>query len=529
MPGLRDLAIGAIYLTLYMTADLAAAAHRFADLAAHPWNAAPAISFAIAARHGRNGLWFAVAAPLLAGLIDGGFLATPLSAILRIAAETAGAALGLALLHPRNSAPVWSLKRRRGVLRFLTAASAASALTTIILAIPPFQNAGSLEAALLLFLFNLVAILSIAPLILIYDKSWRHIRFQTLLSGEIILQTGALTLIAWEVFGQFVNAEIHFFYLLFLPFAWIATRHGQTGAALALGAIYVAPVLTDLLYGHESAMIVEMQIRLGVLAVTSLLFGAMTAERRDAEMRMQERQTELAHFQRLNVGWEMASALAHELNQPLTAAMNLTQAALRLLKSPSPDIERAANVMSMSVDRVERVGQIIHGLRDFMRKGELTLSANAMSDMADDAIRLVSAEANAAGVAIQSSGMSALPEVMADKTQIVQVLINLLRNAIQSLTLSKTQHPQITVAGRIDMDMIEISVADNGPGMPKDVMDHLFEPFVTTKVAGMGLGLSISKSILEAHEGRLWAENAPTSGAIFRFTLPLAKRDLEDA
>ncbi|CAA6603228.1 putative Two-component sensor histidine kinase [Rhodospirillaceae bacterium LM-1] len=529
MPRLRDPVIVAAYLALYMTADMAAAAHLFADLLAHPWNAAPAISFAIAVRHGRKWLWFAFVAPLLAGLIDGGFLAAPLSAILRAAAETAGAALGVILLHPRNSALVCSLKRRRGVFRFLTAACAASALTSIILAIPPFLETNSIEPATLLFLFHLVAILSIAPLVLVYDKSWRHVRFQALLTGEIILQTGALALIAWEVFGRFVNEEIHFFYLLFLPFAWIATRHGQIGAALALGAIYVAPVLTDLLFGHNDTMIVEMQIRLGVLAVTSLLFGAMTAERRDAEMRMLERQTELAHFQRLNVGWEMASALAHELNQPLTAAMNLTQAALRLLKTPSPDIERAANVMSMSVDRVERVGQIIHGLRDFMRKGELTLAANAMSDMADDAIRLVSAEANAAGVAILSSGMSALPEVMADKTQIVQVLINLLRNAIQSLTLSKTPHPQITVAGRIDIDMIEISVADSGPGMPNEVMDHLFEPFVTTKVAGMGLGLSISKSILEAHEGRLWAENAPTGGAIFRFTLPLAKRDLENA
>jgi two-component system sensor kinase FixL len=163
----------------------------------------------------------------------------------------------------------------------------------------------------------------------------------------------------------------------------------------------------------------------------------MVDERRRQETLMAERQLELAHFQRLNVGWEMASALAHELNQPLTAAMNLSQAALRFLTAPSPDLDKTASTLRLSIDRIERVGQIIHGLRDFMRKGELTLSRNLPADMATDALQLVQAEAKAAGISLQAAGLAALPPVLADKTQIVQVLVNLLRNAVQALSQAK--------------------------------------------------------------------------------------------
>jgi C4-dicarboxylate-specific signal transduction histidine kinase len=346
---------------------------------------------------------------------------------------------------------------------------------------------------------------------------------------ETLLQGAALVIIAWEVFGRFANEEVHFFYLLFLPFAWIATRHGQHGSALALAVIYLAPVVSDRLVGHREPAIVELQIRLGVLAMTSLLFGALASERRSSEARVLARQTEIAHFQRLNVGWEMASALAHELNQPLTAAMNYTQAAQRLIGRPEPDLARAASVMTKSVEQIERVGQTIHGLRAFMRKGELRLAAMAAGDMVEDALRLVVGEASEAGVSLHAAGFQSLPAVTADKTQLVQVLVNLVRNSVQSLAGARGENPTVLVSGRPVDGVVEISVTDNGPGLQPEILARLFEPFVTTKEAGMGLGLSISKSIIEAHDGRLWAENLPHGGAAFHFTLPLAEKDQADA
>ncbi len=526
MSWIRRAIAGLAYLALYLAADLLAVGHQGEGLSLQPWNAAAAFSIGFAARYGYSWLPLTFAAPLLAGLIDASLVAQPLHLFLRSSAETAASAIACLLLRPPIDRPS-DLKRLKGVFVFFAADVAASLIVALSLTIAemltveltPLQGIDLLSG---LFLSHLVAIGSIVPALLIHRLPRSMPRLGFPLSGEILLQVGALSIIAWEVFGSFVNAEIHFFYLLFLPFAWIATRHGQKGAALALFAIYLAPLLTDLIFGHKDQVIVELQIRLLVLAMTSLLLGAMVSERRLAEIEIQARQTELAHFQRLNVGWEMASALAHEINQPLTAAMNLTQAALRLLKSPSPDLEKTANVMRMSVDKIERIGQIIHGLRDFMRKGELKLARNSMQGMVDDALRLVVGEANAAGIVLQGAGLQTLPPVMADKTQIVQVLINLTRNAVQSLLLAKTPNPMVVVSGHLESNVVEMTVTDNGPGLSPEVMERLFEPFVTTKSAGMGLGLSISKSILEAHEGRLWAENAPTGGAVFHFTLPLA-------
>ncbi|MBF0355467.1 MAG: MASE1 domain-containing protein [Alphaproteobacteria bacterium] len=527
MTWLRRALIGFAYLLLYLAADQLAPTHLEGGNSLQAWNAAPALSFGFAARFGPFWLPLTFAAPLLSCLLDGSLLSLPLPSLLNAMAQAAGAAIACFTLRPRIDQPS-QIKRLKGVFLFFSATVAAS----LVLALAQgsgemLRQATDTKPVLALaggaFLAHLVAIGSLAPLFLVLKRQKGRVRFHISISAEIVLQALALTVIAWEVFGQFINAEIHFFYLLFLPFAWIATRHGQKGAALALFAIYLAPLITDILFGHSDHVIVEMQIRMLVLAVTSLLLGAMVSEKRLAEIEMQARQTELAHFQRMNIGWEMASALAHEINQPLTAAMNLTQAALRLLKSPSPDLERTQSVMRMSVDKIERVGQIIHGLRDFMRKGEMTLSRNAMSDLADEALRLVEAEANAAGISLKSLGLQGLPPIIANKTQIEQVLINLTRNAVQSLSLAKTPDPVVLVSGKLEGDVVQISVSDNGPGLSAEVLGRLFEPFVTTKPSGMGLGLSICKSILEAHEGRLWAENVPQGGAIFHFTLPLAE------
>lgn len=524
-------AIGAGYLLLTLAAEWAALPHGSAGVPVLPWNAAPAFAFALAARLGERWLPLIFVASLLAGLVEGGLRHGTAGILIQASAETLAAAVAAALLRSRRARP--DLERLRGVFALFAASTAFSAVAasaegTIALwsGTDPWKSA---DIAGQVFLAHLVALLAIAPLFIGFPFPGRGPKDAVLPSVESLLQAMALAVIAWEVFGRFANQELHFFYLLFLPFTWIATRHGQPGSASALAAIYLAPMVTDRLFGHHDQSIIELQIRLAVLAVTSLLLGALASERKLSGERLLARQAEITHFQRLNVGWEMASALAHELNQPLTAAMNYTQAALRLIMAPEPDMQAVGRIMAKSVDQIERVGQTIHGLRDFMRKGELRLTVNGVGDAAEEAIRLVLAEANAAGIALRPVGLSALPPVMADKTQIVQVLVNLIRNAIQSLAAAGTRNAVVTVSGKAVDDSVEVDVADNGPGLHPSVEARLFEPFVTTKEAGMGLGLSISKSILEAHEGRLWGENAPHGGAVFHFTLPKATKGTPDA
>lgn len=528
--GWHQAGVGAVYVLLYLMAELAALPHAPDGLPVLPWNAAPAISFALVVRLGWKWLPVVFVAPLLAEAAGCGFCGGPGAVLLRAAAETAACALASPLLRtPRTG---HDLERPRAVF-VLFAASLLFAMLAALAMGGPVSWAGlgfwkAADVFAQVFLAHLVVVLAVAPLLIGFRPPgrWPEGRFLPLAEG--LLQAAALAVIAWEVFGQFVNQELHFFYLLFLPFTWISTRHGQPGSVLALAAIYLAPVVSDRLFGHHEHAIVELQIRLLVLAVTSLLLGALVSERKLSGARMLARQAEITHFQRLNVGWEMASALAHELNQPLTSAMNYTQAALRLITSPTPDMDAVGRIMAKSVDQIERVGQTIHGLRDFMRKGELRLVVNSLGDVAEEALRLVQAEANAAGVSLRLAGLSALPPVMADKTQIVQVLVNLVRNSIQALAVTETRNATVIVSGRAVDGAVEVDVADNGPGLHPTVAARLFEPFVTTKEAGMGLGLSISKSILEAHEGRLWGENAPHGGAVFRFTLPLANKGNPD-
>lgn len=517
------------YLALYVMADQAALAPQGVVFFLSPWDAAPALSFAFALRYGLPWLPAFFLAPLISHLLDASLVLAPDACVLRALCETA-AIIAAPLLAGRGLQASLQLNCVKSAAVFmgvgivaallLTAASFAQALY----AAPPLD--WTLQTAFELFTARLVAILCIAPLILAFPgASWfKKLGNMSLPRfGEALLQAGTLLATAWEVFGRFLESKVHFFYLLFLPIAWIASRHGQIGAGLALWVAFLVPMLTGAFFGQEAQAILGIHIRLGVLAVTSLILAALVAERRLAEARTQARQAELAHFQRVNVGWEMASALAHELSQPLTAAMNLAQASQRLLQSASPDPKRAAEIIGVAIDKIERAGEIIHGLREFMRKGKLELIPNDMRDILDDALRLASAEIHSSGAVVHTPPLVAYPKVRADKTQMVQVLINLIRNALQAMAQAKAPSPKIAVSIVDRNDMIEVVISDNGPGLPTEVMDRLFEPFVTTKASGMGLGLSISKSIMEAHNGRLWAENIEPEGAAFHVLLPVAE------
>ncbi len=522
-------AVAGVFMATYAAVALAARPHGGAELPFLPWNAGAALSFALLARFGLRWVPAAFLASIMASALRSGAADLTFAPVMQAAAETLSCAAGAAVLR-QSSGEVPTFRRVRHVVRFFVAV----AITSILLAVPALLETASggvgVHGEIITFgrhaLATATALLMLGPLLLIGDCLRIGPDRGAVLSIETAMQAAALAVIAWEVFGRFVNEEIHFFYLLFLPLGWIATRHGQPGAVLALAVVYLAPLVSDWFVPHREQAIIELQIRLGVLASTMLLLGAVVSDRRQTQMSMLERQAELAHVQRLNVGWEMASALSHEVNQPLTAAMNYTQASLRLLSMPTPDLERTAAVMRKSLEQIERAGQIIHGLRDFMNKGELRLAQTSLAETIEDATRLVSAEANAAGIRLDVRESASLPYVMADKTQLVQILVNLLRNSIQALAAAHTPGGAVAVTSRVSEGKIVIVVSDNGPGIDPDVKERLFEPFVTTKSSGMGLGLSISRSIAEAHQGSLSVASPPTGGTAFRIVLPAAGKVL---
>ena len=244
-------------------------------------------------------------------------------------------------------------------------------------------------------------------------------------------------------------------------------------------------------------------------------------ERQITERRLQDLQGELIHVGRVTALGEMASALAHELNQPLTAAANFMKGCLRLLDREPVDQARLRDMIGQAGDQALRAGQIIRRLRDFLAKGEADRSIESLPRLVEEAGALAMIGAGDRGIRLSFRFDPAVDKVLADKVQIQQVMLNLIRNAIEAMEDATRRDLMVGAVPAADQ-MVEIFVTDSGPGIARDVADQLFQPFMTTKAQGMGVGLSISRTSVEAHGGRIWVEAEPSGGTTFRFTLPAA-------
>lgn len=241
-------------------------------------------------------------------------------------------------------------------------------------------------------------------------------------------------------------------------------------------------------------------------------------DRESTERRLQDLQSELVHVSRLTAMGEMASALAHELNQPLSAIANYMKGAERHLAADHPNPEKLQHALSSATAQALRAGEIIRRLRDFVAKGEADRGIEKLATLIEEASTLAMIGAKERGVRLRFNIDGRLKYVLADKVQVQQVLLNLLRNAIDAMEDSVRRDLTVSAAPT-DGQMVKVSVADTGPGVAPDVVDKLFQPFFSTKSQGMGVGLSISRTIIEAHGGRIWAEPNPDGGSIFHFTL----------
>jgi PAS domain S-box-containing protein len=248
-------------------------------------------------------------------------------------------------------------------------------------------------------------------------------------------------------------------------------------------------------------------------------------ERARADARSQKFQSELFHAARLSAIGQMAAAFAHELSQPLGAAANFGNAARRLLKrGDQQQIDLVRRCVEDATAQVLRAGQILRRLRDFVTQGDTERRAENLAKMVDEARALALAGAQTLAVEVRRDLAVKDLFVFVNRIEVQQVLVNLIRNALEGMADSERR--TLTLAAILrDEETAEVSVADSGPGLDREVMDRLFEPFVSTKRNGMGLGLSICRTIVEAHGGQIWSEPNPAGGTIFRFTLPALLMD----
>lgn len=245
--------------------------------------------------------------------------------------------------------------------------------------------------------------------------------------------------------------------------------------------------------------------------------------RKQAEAEALRQRAELAHITRVSTMGELAASVAHELNQPLGAILANAEAADLFLKQDPPALGELRDILADIRKDDERAGEVIRRMRSLLRKREMEMQPLDLNSVVEDMFRLVSGDAALRKTTLSAELSPRLPAVRGDRIHLQQVLLNLAMNAMEAMARQPPAKRRLVVhTGRVADDTVEVSVTDSGPGIEPTTLPRLFEPFYTTKTNGMGMGLSIARTIIQAHRGRIWAENHAPDGATFRFTLPVA-------
>jgi C4-dicarboxylate-specific signal transduction histidine kinase len=239
-----------------------------------------------------------------------------------------------------------------------------------------------------------------------------------------------------------------------------------------------------------------------------------------AEQDAARHRDELAHLSRVTTLNELSGSLAHEIYQPLAIILSNAQAAQRLLARTPPDLDEVREILVDIVDEDLRAGQVIERLRSLFKRGQTKTMPVSLNDIVDEAVALAQHNLAARGVTTRFSMASGLPQVMGDRIQLQQVLLNLLLNAADAMSLQSPETRYIHLTTARSGDSVRMTVSDEGPGLPADV-ETIFQPFHSSKPDGLGLGLAISRSIVAAHGGRIWAESHSGQGAVFHVEIPV--------
>jgi two-component system sensor kinase FixL len=246
------------------------------------------------------------------------------------------------------------------------------------------------------------------------------------------------------------------------------------------------------------------------------------SERRKSELEMERHRQELAHVSRESIMGELSASMAHELNQPLTAILTNAQAALRFLGSSQADVDEFRDILRDIAHDTTRARDVIRHLRALVRKSKPDFTRLDIGETVREVVGFLHGDIVARNVRVVLELAPDLPPVRGDRIQLEQVMMNLLMNAFDALNGNPIPERIVTVTTAADSEAVQVAVRDLGPGIPPDRLEPVFEPFYTTKPEGLGMGLSVTRSIIETHHGRIWAEHNAGRGATFHFRLAVA-------
>jgi signal transduction histidine kinase len=523
-------------LAAYLALEWISFIHEYKGLPVTPWNPGLGVVFAVMVYSGPiAGLILFVGVVMAESVVLDTDLAWPV--VVSLAALTAASYAFIAALARRALGLDSTLSHLRDVLILLCgglfgAVASGSLLTGLLVAVGTLEWHDIWNASLPLMIGDVIGIAVVTPLLLrlvIHRHRFDAMQIATL-AAEALLVAGVIVVALFVILARDGSGGHKLFYLMFLPVVAAAVRRGLDGACVALATAQFGLVALLHLRGYNAQVFTDFQAQMLVLTATGLIVGVAVTERRhadrlarEAQARLKQKESEAAHAARFNLVSGMASALAHEITQPMTAARALARSVQHILRTPGGDLERAdANVTTM-IAQIDHAGDVLRHVRDFLRRGTPHRSTIDVNAVLHEAMALVQADAAARRVAVALATEPRLPALHGDQVQLQQVLINLVRNAIEAVT-SAGRTGAVVVSARASEDPrgIEISVVDDGPGIPPDMVDRVFQPLATSKHEGLGLGLSICASIVAAHGGRIWLHCAEAGKTEFRVFLPLS-------
>jgi two-component system sensor kinase FixL len=518
---LPDAMAGIVYLAGYLLLDWISFIEPYSNFNITPWNPGTGLTFVLVLLYGPRTIPFLFLGPLLSELI-----------LIRTAAPQAITLLCTTVIAGGYSAATLTLLRPD--LRFNPALTSmrdlmllgfAAGLSSILVAasyVGVMIGAGLLASqdfvagALRYWIGDMIGITVITPLSLILLTRRRTLRIST----ETVLQLAAIIGALVLVFGYAREQQFQLFYVLFLPIIWMALR-GGTDVMLGILVTQLGLILGVVISSRPGHDLIAYQTLMLVLATTGLLAGELVTENRRAQAQLRLHQDSLSHLARLGSLGELAAAIAHELNQPLMAAGTYTRLVNSAIRSHTADSAEIAETANKAVAQVERAAEVIRRLRALVRLDRSGRSPCTLEQIVNETLALCQHDVERIHASTRVLLPSELPRVLVDMLQIEQAMLNLLRNAIEAIA----NRPQgmITIeAASKGNGFVEVIVSDTGPGFPPDVLDNPFLPFSSSKADGLGFGLPLCKSIIEAHGGSLWLEGN-ARGAAVHFTLPVAK------
>ena len=518
--------LGAGYLTLYLLLDWASYVQPLRHTSITPWNPNTGVVMALLLTRGWR--W----APLVTlGIFVGELLTDDAPAPWWVRALASGY---LALVY---TLAAWGL-RRRGLGRPIGTPKAAAWFAGVTAAACGVAAAGYVAMLVSAGVLNsseawtsvgrywigeFNGIIALTPVLLLgvgravrWDDMLRHRR-------ELMLQAlGAVFGVALA-FALAAARDVRLFYPLFAPVTWVALRHGVPGAMISVSLVQAA-LVAALEFTPGSIPLFDVQFPLLSLGVTALFLGALATQRDSTLRQMRQQDAALQRSMRFAVAGQLASALTHELNQPMTALLSYVRSAELMTEPPARADERLSGTLRKAGEEAGRAAAVLRRLREFYRGEGARLEPT-------DALSVCTRVAEALRDRMRRSAVefklrrAGMPSVMADRTQLEIVMHNLLTNCLDAFdalpaTGSRSRRIEVTAEAR-GADVL-IGIDDSGPGIAANLTERLFEPFVTSKISGMGLGLSLSRSFLRSQGGDLWSEPSRLGGA--RFVIRLATR-----